>query len=78
MSRYDEFYSRLSKDLIDRIDQVLARHFRLTAMKLDFVINYGIKFRVGVDEDTDEELHVNAAGNAAQAAAIPLALFSRP
>jgi len=47
-------------------------------MKLDFVINYGIKFRVGVDEDTDEELHVNAAGNAAQAAAIPLALFSRP
>jgi hypothetical protein len=29
------------------IDRVLARHYRLTAEELDFVVNYDIKYRLG-------------------------------
>lgn len=46
---YDEFYPRLSKPIIDEIDTVLARHYGLTPEELDYIINYDIKFRMGLD-----------------------------
>ena len=44
---YDEFYMKLSKDIIDEIDRELARHYGFTAEELDFILNYDIKYRLG-------------------------------
>ncbi len=45
---YDEFYPRLSKPIIDQIDCVLAEHYGFTDQELDFIINYDIKYRMGL------------------------------
>ena len=45
---YDEFYPRHSKDIIDGIDRVFAEHYGLTAEELDFIVNYDIKYRMGL------------------------------
>lgn len=51
---YDEFYPKLSKDIIDRIDKVLAEHYNFTPEELDFIINYDIKYRMGKELEGDE------------------------
>ena len=45
---YDEFYPRYSKPIIDEIDRLLAQHYGFTAEELDFIINYDIKYRMGL------------------------------
>ena len=45
---YQEFYPRLSKCVIDQIDHVLAKHYGFTDEELDFIINYDIKYRMGL------------------------------
>ena len=45
---YDEFYPRHSKPVIDKIDRVLAEHYGFTDEELDFIINYDIKYRMGL------------------------------
>ena len=40
-------YPRMSKELIDGIDAVLAQHYGFTEEELDFIINHGIKYRMG-------------------------------
>jgi len=45
---YDEFYLKLSKPIIDEIDKVLAKHYGFTDEELDFIINYDIKYRMGI------------------------------
>jgi len=52
---YDEFYPRFSKSLIDEIDRVLAKHYRLTDEELDFIVNYDIKYRMGREAEGGEE-----------------------
>jgi len=37
-----------SKPIIDEIDQLLARHYGFTEKELDFIINYDIKYRMGI------------------------------
>ena len=44
---YDEYFPKLSKSIIDEIDNVLARHYDFTEEELDFIINYDIKYRMG-------------------------------
>jgi len=39
---------RKSKPIIDKIDRVLAKHYDLTEEELDFIINYDIKYRMGL------------------------------
>ena len=36
------------KPIIDQIDSLLAEHYGFTDEELDFIINYDIKYRVGV------------------------------
>ena len=48
-------HPKASKPIIDEIDAVLAKHYGLTHAELDFVVNYDIKYRVGSDDDGDEE-----------------------
>lgn len=45
--KYDEYYPRYSKLIIDEIDKVLAEHYGFTEEELDFIINYDIKYRMG-------------------------------
>ena len=48
---YDEFYPRRSKSIIDKIDRVFAHHYGFTDEELDFIINYDIKYRMGLGND---------------------------
>lgn len=44
------FNFRPSKPTIDQIDRLLAGHYGLSDDELDFIINYEIKYRMGVEE----------------------------
>ena len=45
--RIQSTYPRLSKRIIDKIDAILAMHYGFTEEELDFIVNYGIKYRMG-------------------------------
>ena len=45
---YDEFYPSRSKPIMDKVDRVLAEHYSFTDEELDFIINYDIKYRMGL------------------------------
>jgi len=51
---YDEFYLKKSKQIIDQIDTILAKHYGFTEEELDFIINYDIKYRMGKELEGDE------------------------
>jgi hypothetical protein len=44
----------LSKQTMDEIDKVLAKHYGFTEEELDFVINYDIKYRMGKQRGEEE------------------------
>lgn len=50
---YEEFYPRLSKQILDQIDSFLATHYGFTHAELDFIINYDIKYRMGKELDSE-------------------------
>jgi hypothetical protein len=43
-----EYYPKLSKPIIDEIDRILACHYGFTEEELDYIINYDIKYRMGL------------------------------
>ena len=45
---YDEFYPRHSKLIIDKIDRVLGEYYGFCDEELDYIINYDIKYRMGL------------------------------
>jgi len=49
------FYFRKSKSIIDDIDTILATHYGFTEEELDFIINYDIKYRMGLGGGSAEE-----------------------
>jgi len=42
------FAPRLAKPIVDQIDSFLSKHYRFTEVELDFIINYDIKYRMGL------------------------------
>ena len=44
-------YPKFSKSIIDEIDRVLAQHYGFTDEELDFIINYDIKYRMGLGNE---------------------------
>jgi len=52
--KYQEFYPRYSKSIIDEIDTVLAKHYGFSVCELDFIINYDIKYRMGSEIEEQE------------------------
>jgi hypothetical protein len=50
--QYQEFYPNKSKQIINEIDRALAKHFGFTDEELDFIINYDIKYRMGITATT--------------------------
>ncbi len=51
---FQEFRPSASKNIIDEIDLVLAKHYGFTEEELDFIINYDIKYRMGRDAEGTE------------------------
>ena len=50
------FRPKLSKPIIDQIDTILAQHYGFTEEELDYIINYDIKYRMGlVGSQADED-----------------------
>ena len=47
---YDEFYMKKSKPIIDVIDRIIAENYGFTDEELDFIINYDIKYRMGLSD----------------------------
>lgn len=43
-----------TKNIMDKIDMALAQTYDLTQEELDFILNYDIKYRMGID-DSDED-----------------------
>ena len=41
------YQKKLSKPIVDEIDNILAKHYGFTEEELDFIINYDIKYRMG-------------------------------
>jgi len=52
---YYEYYPKLSKHIIDEIDTILAQHYGFTEEELDYIINYDIKYRMGLGESDGTE-----------------------
>jgi hypothetical protein len=52
---YDEYYPKLSKPIIDQIDAILAEHYGFTEEELDYIINYDIKYRMGLGGTEDDD-----------------------
>jgi len=46
---YYEYYPKSSKEIIDKIDSILAKHYDFSPEELDYIINYDIKYRIGSD-----------------------------
>lgn len=53
--KFQEFRPSLSKSVIDQIDTLLAQHYGFTEEELDFIINYDIKYRMGLGSGAAEE-----------------------
>jgi len=49
------FKIQKSKAIIDEIDCLLSRYYKLTSEELNFIINYDIKYRMGVDNENNSE-----------------------
>ena len=45
---YDEFEQKPSKPIVDEIDRLLAEHYGFTDEERDFIVNYDIKYRMGL------------------------------
>lgn len=49
------FKVQKSKPIIDQIDKALARHYHFSDEETDFIVNYDIKYRVGLVEQNEGE-----------------------
>ncbi len=52
---YDEFNPGACKNIMDKIDHVLAKHYDFTDKELDFIINYDIKYRMSRNNERKYE-----------------------
>jgi hypothetical protein len=53
--QFQEFRPSLSKPIIDEIDEILARHYSFAPDETDFIINYDIKYRMGLGGEEAQE-----------------------
>lgn len=52
---YDEFWPKHAKITLDRADEEIAPYYGFTEEELDFIINYDIKYRMGLSGASGEE-----------------------
>jgi hypothetical protein len=53
LTRVQSFKISISKPEIDKIDSILAQHYGFTDEELDYIINYDIKYRMGIGGATE-------------------------
>ncbi len=51
----DRYHVNTTKHLLDDVDRVLAKHYGFTDEELDFIINYDIKYRMGLTAEISED-----------------------
>jgi len=49
--KFQKFRPKMTKQLIDRVDQILSREYGLTDEEADFIQNYDVKYRLGQSDD---------------------------
>jgi hypothetical protein len=49
------FKIQKSKPIIEAIDAVLGKHYGFTEEELDFIVNYDIKYRMGLGAAVEDE-----------------------
>jgi len=52
---YREFYPRKSKHIIDKIDDIFAKHYELTTQESNFILHYHEAFRIDQDKKKNPE-----------------------
>lgn len=52
---YDEMDASESKEIFDEIDTLLAASYGFTQEELDFILNYDIKYRLGRENQSDDD-----------------------
>lgn len=54
---YSEFHPKLSREIINKIDDILAEYYDFNSDEIDYILNYDIRFRMGDDEgeESNEE-----------------------
>lgn len=57
-TQLQEFHPGVSKPYMDKIDEILSRHYDLSDQELDFIVSYDVKYRIG-DDDNDEDEEIN-------------------
>ena len=45
--------SNLESDIFDQLDRLIVDHYNFTDEELDFIINYDIKYRMGLENDSN-------------------------
>ena len=50
----ESFRLNSSKNILDCIDKILAKHYGFTEETLDFIINYDIKYRMGEELEKED------------------------
>jgi hypothetical protein len=56
LTRIQSFKISKLKPIINEIDSVLAKYYGFTIEELDYIINYDIKYRMGIGNDCDDEI----------------------
>jgi len=52
---YQEFYPKESKPILDKIDDVLAKHYEFSKQEAEYIKNFDLRFRMGEDSDTKQK-----------------------
>jgi len=50
---YAEFFVSKSKDIVNRIDAILADYYGFTDKELELIMNYDVKYRMGIEQEED-------------------------
>jgi Eco57I restriction-modification methylase len=55
VTKEKQFFPARSKSILDEIDALLAEHYGFTEEEFDFIINYDIKYRMGLSGNSGED-----------------------
>jgi hypothetical protein len=52
---YQEFYPKESKPILDKIDDVLTKHYGFSKQEAEYIKNFDLRFRMGEETDTKQK-----------------------
>jgi Eco57I restriction-modification methylase len=54
ITEYQKFIPKKSKHIVDRIDKILQFYYKLTDSERDYIIDYDIKYRLGIENKKED------------------------